>query len=598
MCSAFYRNVFFSRSGFFCAALAFLLISLVVATPSFAQVSFQPSVHSSPNIPTDIFQVKLFQVGKPDLITTQAGSNMVSVFLNDGNGNYPAGPSATYLTGGVGVNSVVSADFDEDGFPDLATANCGNSPDPPQTPVPSSVSILFQNGDKTFKPHVDYPLPACPDSIGYLSAVSGNSLFSLIVSYGQSTMTLLANDHFGQFSERTISGPAGSQITGVSAADYRGVNDGLDDIAAIMNGNSVVIFYANADGTYSAPVTIFSMAATLLGANTVGFNATGRPDLMVPFTSPTESGVILLANQGGGSFTATKLNVDPVYTIIGHKAAEGDLQNTGLHSVVLPVTYSAKGSGLFNAFAVFTQPSKGVWNGPIYLAGDSGGTATAAVVADFDGDNRPDIAASGGEDSHLFVFRNTTSAGDCPFFAGTGVHVCSPASGATVPSPVAINSAASGGPFPIVAIKAYIDGTQVAATETNTMRTSVAKATGNHQLAVNAWDSNDKVYQTIVNFTVGSSTACSVPATAGVHICKPAAGSTVSSPVAISAAANGGTAKISAMKAYIDNKLVASSSTGILSGSAVEAVGTHKIVVNAWNTAGKLFQSSATFTVH
>lgn len=598
MHSASYSKFLLPGSFPFRAALALVAIALVFATPSSAQVSFQPSVHSSPNIPTDIFQVKLFQIGKPDLITTQAGSNMVSVFLNDGNGNFPASPSATYLTGGVGVNSVVSADFDEDGFPDLATANCGNSPDPPQTPVPSSVSILFQNGDKTFKPPVDYPLPACPDSIGYLRAVSGNSLFSLIVSYGQSTMTLLANDHFGQFSERTIQGPAGSQITGVSAADYRGVNDGLDDIAAIMNGNSVVIFYANADGTYSAPVTIFSMAATLLGANTVGFNATGRPDLMVPFTSSTESGVILLANNGGGSFTATKLNVDPRYTNVGHKAAEGDLQNTGLHSVVLPIAYLAPNNQLFNAFAVFTQPSKGVWNGPIYLAGDFGGTATAAVVADFDGDNKPDIATSGGEDSHMFVFRNTTSAGDCPFFAGTGVHVCSPAPGATVPSPVAINSAASGGSLPIVAIKAYIDGTQLASTETNTMRTSVAKAAGSHQLAVNAWDSNDTVYQTIVNFTVGSSTSCSAPTSAGIHICAPTQGSTVSSPVAISAAANGGTANISAMKAYIDSKLVASSSSGTLSGSAAEAAGTHNLTVNAWNTAGKLFQSTATFTVH
>lgn len=573
------------------------MIAPVFAAPGFAQVSVQPSVHSSPNIPNDIFQVKLSQIGKPDLITTQAGSNMVSVFLNDGNGNFPAAPSATYLTGGVGTASVAAADFDEDGSPDLATANCGNSPDPPQVPVPSSVSILFSNGDKTFRTHQDYPLPACPDSIGTLSAASGNAILSLIVSYGQSTMTLLANDHFGQFSERTISGPAGSQITGVSAANYRGTNSGLDDIAAIMNGNSVVIFFAQPDGTYSAPVTIFSMAATLLGANTVGFNATGRPDLMVPFTSPTESGVIMLANQGGGSFTSTKLNVDPRYTNVGHKAAEGDLQNTGLHSVVLPVAYST-GTSLFSAFAVFTQPSKGVWNGPIYLAGDNQGTAAAAVVADFDGDNRPDIAASGGEDSHLFVFRNTTSAGDCPFFAGPGVHVCSPASGATVPSPVAINSAASGGSLPIVAIKAYIDGAQVAATETNTIRASVAKAAGNHQLAVNAWDSNDKVYQTIVNFTVGSTTACSAPTAAGVNICKPAAGATVTSPVAISAAANGGTAKISAMKAYIDGKLVASSGTGTISGSAVEAVGTHKIVVNAWNTAGKLFQSSATFTVH
>jgi hypothetical protein len=367
-----------------------------------------------------------------------------------------------------------------------------------------------------------------------------------------------------------------------------------------MNGNSVVIFYQNPDGSFQAPTTIFSKTATLVAANTVGFNATGRPDLLVPFTNaPGEPpGVIAFTNNGGGNFSALSLHVDAIYGDMGHKAAEGDLQGTGLHSIILPVAYSTQTS-LFSAFAVFTQPSKGVWNGPIYLAGDNLGTAAAAVVADFNGDNRPDIAGAGGEDSHMFVFMNTTSPRDCGFFSGgAGVRVCAPAAGSTVSSPVGISASATGGAFPIVAIKAYIDGTQVSATETNTMNASVARAAGNHQLAVNAWDSNDKVYQTIVNFTVGSTTACSVPTTAGVHICTPAAGSTVTSPVAISAAANGGTAKISAMKAYIDGKQVAASSSGTINGSAAEAVGTHKLVVNAWNTAGKLFQSSATFTVH
>jgi hypothetical protein len=51
------------------------------------------------------------------------------------------------------------------------------------------------------------------------------------------------------------------------------------------------------------------------------------------------------------------------------------------------------------------------------------------------------------------------------------------------------------------------------------------------------------------------------------------------------------------MKAYIDGKQVAASSSGTITGSAAEAVGSHKLVVNAWNTAGKLFQSIVTFTV-
>jgi hypothetical protein len=51
------------------------------------------------------------------------------------------------------------------------------------------------------------------------------------------------------------------------------------------------------------------------------------------------------------------------------------------------------------------------------------------------------------------------------------------------------------------------------------------------------------------------------------------------------------------MKAYIDGKQVASSTSGSLSGSAAEAAGSHKLTVNAWNTAGTLFQSSVSFTV-
>jgi hypothetical protein len=43
---------------------------------------------------------------------------------------------------------------------------------------------------------------------------------------------------------------------------------------------------------------------------------------------------------------------------------------------------------------------------------------------------------------------------------------------------------------------------------------------------------------------------------------------------------------------------VASSTSGTISASVPKAAGTHNLTVNAWNTTGKLFQSTATFTVH
>lgn len=603
MRSASCSSSFSSGYNSFCAALALLITALVFATPSSAQVSFQPSVHSSPNIPIDIFQADLNGDGKPDLITTQAGSSAISVFLNDGTGNFPAGPSATYLTTGTATSSVVAGDFNEDGRQDIAVGNCGNSPDPPETPVPSSVSILFNQGGGAFGAPVNYTMPACPDSVGRLIAIP-NSLFSVVVSYGQSTITILQNNGTGTFTPRTITGPADTILRGASTGDYNG--DSRDDVAAVMEtpGSSVqqvVIFYQQSDGSFGPATSVYSISARLRAATTVGFNATGRPDLLVPFFSAANNeppGVIALANQGGGTFSSIKLHVDPQY-FMGTKAAEGDLQGTGKHSIILPLTtpVSTATSSIFGAYAIFIPQGTG-FIGPFYMAGGSQGSGEAVTVADFNGDKRLDFAVADGEDDSLIVYSNNTSEATCPFFVNAGVHVCAPGSGATVSSPVAIGASASAGNLPIVAMKAYIDGTQVDSTDINTLNAAIAKSPGTHQLAMNAWDINDKVYQTIVNFTVSSSTACSPPTTAGVQICKPLAGSTVSSPVAISAAANGGTANISAMKAYIDNVLVASSSSGTLTGSATEAAGTHKLVVNAWNTAGKLFQSSATFTVH
>ncbi len=92
-----------------------------------------------------------------------------------------------------------------------------------------------------------------------------------------------------------------------------------------------------------------------------------------------------------------------------------------------------------------------------------------------------------------------------------------------------------------------------------------------------------------------SSGTCSA-ASVGVIICSPAAGATVSSPFSIAAAASG-THSIVAMKAYLDYQQVAASSSGSLTTSGTAGSGTHSLIVNAWDSAGVLYQSKETFSV-
>lgn len=79
--------------------------------------------------------------GKLDFAVTVTNGNSVSVFLGNGDGtfqaavDYPAGPFP---------RTMVVADFNADGKPDLAVQNA------------SSISIFLGNGDGTFMPKVDY----------------------------------------------------------------------------------------------------------------------------------------------------------------------------------------------------------------------------------------------------------------------------------------------------------------------------------------------------------------------------------------------------------------------------------------------------------
>src|SRR6185437_9787817 len=85
--------------------------------------------------------------GKPDLAVADEGSNTVSVLLNNGNGTFAA--KVDYPTG-FSPSSVAEADLNGDGEPDLVVANAGAN---------SSVSVLLNNGNGTFAAKVDYPSP-------------------------------------------------------------------------------------------------------------------------------------------------------------------------------------------------------------------------------------------------------------------------------------------------------------------------------------------------------------------------------------------------------------------------------------------------------
>lgn len=468
--------------------LAFLAAILSVSLAC-AQ-SFQQKTYHSPNRPSDVFVADLNHDGKPDIVATQFTSNMVTVFLNHGDGTFTDGGSATYVLGGPFPQRVLVADFNHDGNPDIAVGTCANSPT-------NVVSILFGNGDGTFRPHVDYTIAGCITGFGTIRVARDISP-SLVIASGARQINILRNDGAGNFHLQIVPDP--TNMVGVSAADYN--HDGIADIAAIelASPNRLVIFHGDASGGFGSPQLVQSAPSSVgfFDANTVDFTGDGIGDLLVPRDSPgpARAGVTAFANNGLGKFTSTTLNVASAYFLPGFKAAEGDFTRGGFHGLVLPL--NGTGTQVPDAVAYFPPRGRGVWSSPIYLPMRANSSPHAASVADFNGDGLLDFAVVTESDDTLHIFTNRS----CPLPNGAGISICSPASGSSVGSPVSISATANGLSRPITTMKAYIDGKQVAFSGNNMLNASVAKGLGRHTVTINAWDSGGKLYQRVETFTI------------------------------------------------------------------------------------------------
>ena len=199
---------------------------------------------------------------------------------------------------------------------------------------------------------------------------------------------------------------------------------------------------------------------------------------------------------------------------------------------------------------------------------------------------------------NVTVSSSTGTGGSC---TGSGVNrtvtICSPANNATVSSPVSIVAQATDSAA-IKNTQIYIDGVEKYQVAGSSLNTSLPIASGTHRIAVLAVDSAG-TFQSAVNATVSSSTGggCSAPTSPGVQICQPASGATVSSPVAIQAAASvSGT--FQHMEIWIDGvKKYSEAGNPILNTTLTLTTGTHRLAILAFNTAGTKWEQAINTTV-
>jgi hypothetical protein len=317
--------------------------------------------------------------GRLDFAEVAFNTQSVSILLGNGDGSFQ--PPVTYALEGY-VQSLVAADFNGDGKPDLAVATCCY-------PDTGTVWILLGNGDGSFQKPIGSTVYGVSNLvIGDFNGdgkpdLAAATAFSLLDGgpYGFGFVSILLGNGKGGFRE-TVTRNVGGTPASMAVGDFNG--DGRPDVAAVISASNDVSILLNPFGQAAQYPT--GTSGTSPSSVAVGdFNGDGKPDLAVAnyicnncVNPPTGSVSILLGN-GDSTFqpqVSYAAGNSPLSVAVGDFNGDGkpDLAVAGYNGVSILL---GNGDGTF-------QPQVS------YMAGTS---LVSVAVGDFNGDGKLDLAA-------------------------------------------------------------------------------------------------------------------------------------------------------------------------------------------------------------
>jgi uncharacterized protein (TIGR03437 family) len=215
------------------------------------------------NDPVEVVAADFNRDGFIDLATTNSTSNDLSVSINDGRGGFGA---ERRLAAGLDPRSLITGDINGDGSPDLAVANRNSA----------TVSLFFGDGRGGF---MSLPLGVNGNPLAIFAAdVNSDNRTDLVVPLSNAAnVSVLLNLGMGSFGPPMMTN-LGITPAGADSADFTG--DGNFDFAVTSVTNErVTIFAGDGAGKFNVAGSFHLPSANALV--TGDFNGDGLNDLTV-----------------------------------------------------------------------------------------------------------------------------------------------------------------------------------------------------------------------------------------------------------------------------------------------------------------------------
>ena len=189
-----------------------------------------PYVDGARPAPTAVVAFKNVD-GKMDLASADGNLTTVSIFTNDGSGNFTF---VTNITTGSTPHSITAADVNNDGAMDLICANESSS----------TLSVLTNNGSGGFGFATNISVGSEPVFVVAADVNKDGWVDLICANFGDGTLSVVTNNGSGGFALATI--PVGSHPYSVCAADvngdgwpdFIGANGGTDSLTVLTNNGT------------------------------------------------------------------------------------------------------------------------------------------------------------------------------------------------------------------------------------------------------------------------------------------------------------------------------------------------------------------------
>ncbi|HEX5105015.1 MAG TPA: Calx-beta domain-containing protein [Pirellulaceae bacterium] len=303
-------------------------------------------------------------------------------------------PAVSYPVGAY-PDAVIAADFNNDGRPDLVTANN----------VGSNVSVLLSNADGTFQPAINSPTGSNPLSLA-VGDFDGDGKLDLATA-NWSDVSVLKGNGSGGFAAPTNINP-GSSPSSVAVGDFN--SDGKLDLGVITN-----YYFPGGCGYYACyPGHYFGYANVLLGNGAGSFSLSSTHSLGYGYYTAAASADF--NGDGKSDIAASDGYLIAVSLVSGSGVLGAPTYFGGGPNLSSFIAKDATGDG-----RVDLVTSNFYTNSVSVLAGNGAGSFAAAqsypagmqptsvAVADFNGDSKPDLIAANREANTVSVLLGTAS---------------------------------------------------------------------------------------------------------------------------------------------------------------------------------------------